>query len=385
MAHWPGVHLAIDPHGSQDPAIMASAAVLGQDQRPGSRQHGSRGVGLWLLVCGAMVFGAVIIGGITRLTESGLSITQWQPFSGVLPPLTDADWRALFALYQATPEFQKVNSGMDLSAFKQIFWWEYGHRLWGRLIGVVFLVPLIWFAVRGAVGRRLGLQLAGLFVLGGLQGALGWFMVQSGLVDNPDVSQYRLAAHLGLALVLYSAILWLAFDNLSGQPELMPDSRLGGLRRLAGVTAVVLAVTILSGALMAGTRAGLTYNTFPLMDGRLVPRGYFVMNPWLVNPFENVTAIQFNHRLLATITLVVAAVTWWRSRWVVLPARARLAANCLALAALGQVALGITTLLLVVPIPLAAAHQGFAVVLLSCVLWLLHELRWSRHGNLASE
>ena len=340
-----------------------------------TRQNAARAVGVWLLVCGAMVFGAVVIGGITRLTGSGLSITQWQPVSGILPPLNEADWQALFALYQATPEFEKVNIGMDLEAFKRIFWWEYIHRLWGRLIGVVFLVPLVWFVATGRVGRRLGVQLGGLFVLGGLQGVLGWYMVQSGLVDDPDVSQYRLAAHLGLALILYSAIVWLALDHLLDRREPVADSRLAGLRRLATAAAVLLAVTILSGALMAGTNAGLTYNTFPLMDGALFPDGYFALSPWPLNLFENVTAIQFDHRMLAMATLVAALATWWRSRWVVLAARARWAAHCLAVAALGQVALGITTLLLVVPIGLAALHQALAVVLLSCALWLLHEVR----------
>ncbi len=348
-------------------------------------EHGAKPVGVWLLVCCAMVLGAVVLGGVTRLTDSGLSITQWQPLSGILPPLSHGKWEDLFALYQTTPEFQKVNTGMTLHDFKSIFWWEYAHRLWGRTIGAVFLLPLIWFAARRMVTRRLGVQLAGLFVLGGLQGALGWFMVQSGLIDNPDVSHYRLAAHLSLALVLYSALLWIALDHLAPRHQpvrraaahraALADSRIGGLRRLTVVTIVLVAATIVSGALVAGTRAGLTYNTFPLMDGRLIPEGYLALSPWLINPFENIPAIQFNHRVLALTTLVIAGLTWWHSRWVVLPPRARMAATAVALAAAGQVALGIGTLLLVVPVPLAVAHQGFAVVLLSCSLWLLHAVR----------
>lgn len=358
---------------------MDDAHTLGR--RP---ENSSKSVGVWLLVCCAMVFGAVVLGGITRLTDSGLSITQWQPLSGIIPPFTQGTWEDLFALYQTTPEFQKVNIGMTLHEFKSIFWWEYAHRLWGRTIGLVFLLPAVWFAVRRMVNRRLGAQLAGLFVLGGLQGVLGWFMVQSGLIDNPDVSHYRLAAHLGLALILYSALLWIALNQLTGRPTgvrraAVPDSRIGGLRRLAVATVGLVGLTIVSGALVAGTRAGLTYNTFPLMDGRLIPDGYLALRPWLINPFENITAIQFNHRVLALITLGIAGLTWWRSRWVVLPPRARMAATALVLAAAGQVALGISTLLLVVPVPLAVAHQGFAVVLLSCGLWLLHAVRRSGH------
>lgn len=322
----------------------------------------------------AMILVMVSIGGITRLTGSGLSIVEWRPLIGFLPPLSDTEWARVFALYQTSPQYQEVNAGITLSGFKSIFWWEYVHRLWGRLIGIVFFLPFLWFLVRRQLAWSLAPRLVVLFILGGAQGVLGWYMVQSGLVDIPEVSQYRLTAHLVLALALYVALLWTALQLRHPEPETTPDRRLAGIRTLAKTTVVLVTITILSGAFVAGTDAGFVFNTFPLMEGRLVPDGY-LPPPWFVSAFEDIPTIQFNHRVLAIVSLGVAIATWWRSRWIVLVPRARRVANGLLIMVCLQVALGISTLILVVPIPLAAAHQAGAVLLLTATLWLTFELR----------
>src|SRR2546430_4498045 len=227
----------------------------------------NRAVAAWLLVCCAFVFAIVVVGGITRLTHSGLSIVEWQPIVGALPPLDETAWQETFAKYKQTPEYRLVNPGMSLEGFKGIFWWEYIHRLLGRLIGAAFLLPLLWFALRGRIPRALAWKFAAIFGLGALQGALGWYMVQSGLVDNPRVSQFRLTAHLGIAFLIYAAMLWIALDLLlprASRTEAAPR----GLRRFAFALAALIFVMALSGGLVAGTRAGLAYNTFPLMNGR---------------------------------------------------------------------------------------------------------------------
>ncbi len=325
-----------------------------------------------------MVFAMVVIGGITRLTESGLSITEWQPIVGVLPPLSEQAWLEAFAKYQQIPEYQLINHGMTLAEFKSIFWWEYIHRLWGRLIGVVFLVPFLWFVLRGRIHGPLAWKLGGIFVLGGLQGGLGWFMVQSGLVDRVDVSPYRLTAHLGLAVLIYGLMLWIALDLLrpgvvkgtDAEPAAHP-----GLARGALALSALVFLTMLSGGFVAGLDAGLTYNTFPLMDGRLVPAGYLDLSPWWVNLFENIAAVQFNHRLLGT-SVVVAALAFWFAAWRAgISGPARLTVNGVAAMAIVQMSLGISTLLLVVPIPLAAAHQAGALVVFTLALMSAHALR----------
>ncbi len=322
----------------------------------------------------AMVLVIVSIGGVTRLTGSGLSIVEWRPLMGFLPPLSEAEWSRVFSLYQAFPQYHEVNASMTLAGFKTIFWWEYVHRLWGRLIGVVFFLPFLWFLLRRYISRALAPRLVLLFILGGAQGVLGWYMVRSGLVDIPEVSQYRLAAHLVLALVLYTALLWTGLQLRYPQAETEPDRRLAGIRVLTIITAILVTITILSGAFVAGTDAGFVFNTFPLMEGRLVPDGY-LPRPRFASAFEDIATIQFNHRVLATVSLVVTIVTWWRSRWIVLLPRARRVANGLLVMVCLQVALGIATLILVVPVPLAATHQAGAVILLTITLWLLFELR----------
>jgi len=361
------------------PRLMSTFAAQSSATPTAERTvHGrkpARAVGLWLLVCCAMVLAMAVIGAITRLTESGLSIMEWAPLSGALPPLSQAEWERLFALYQQIPEYQQVNAWMDLEAFKTIFWWEYIHRLWGRLIGVVFAVPLAWFWLRGRIDRPLGRKLLVALALGAAQGALGWFMVASGFAERTDVSQYRLTAHLLLALAIYGYLFWLALSVLWPRPERSRDGAAPLLRRALWGLLALVSITIASGGFVAGLNAGLTYNTFPLMDGELIPRGYALMTPWTANLFENVTAVQFNHRLLAVTTVAVTLALWLWSLSRTLAPAAQMGFAALAILALIQLALGITTLLLVVPVTLGALHQAGAVLVLTATLWTLYHLR----------
>lgn len=332
-----------------------------------------RSVATWLLLCAAMVFAMAVIGAITRLTESGLSIMEWAPVTGVLPPFSQAEWERLFALYRETPEYRLQNAGMTLAEFKTIFWWEWIHRFWGRLIGVVFLLPFLWFLLRRQIPRGFTPHLVAVFLLGALQGALGWFMVASGFAERTDVSPYRLTAHLALALVIYGYLFWLWLRLAAPRTE--RNAETGRLRAPLLALLSLLAVTLLSGALVAGNDAGLTYNTFPLMDGRLVPKGYGQFQPFLLNWFENIAAVQFNHRLLATLTVVAAlAVSIWGLNRP-LAAAQQLPLFLLAGAALMQWLLGVAALLLAVPVWLGALHQAGAILLLTAVLNCLYRLR----------
>jgi cytochrome c oxidase assembly protein subunit 15 len=317
------------------------------------------------------MFLMVVVGGITRLTLSGLSITEWKPLIGIVPPLSPTDWAAEFARYQKVPEYRAAHFAMGLDQFKSIYYWEYLHRLLGRFVGVVFAVPFIWFLARGRLPRRLAPPLAGILLLGFLQGALGWYMVKSGLADRTEVSQYRLVAHLALALAIYSAVFWVALDILRGPALRHPGP---GWRRAAEALLVLVGLTILAGGFVAGTRAGLTYNTFPLMDGRLVPAGYAELRPLWLNWFENIPTIQFDHRAVAVATLVAVILLWAAGLRSDLPKPARTALHALLAAAAIQVALGIATLLFVVPVPLAAAHQAGAVLLLTAAILVRHTL-----------
>jgi cytochrome c oxidase assembly protein subunit 15 len=325
-------------------------------------------IGLWLLLMGVMVMVMVVLGGLTRLTDSGLSMVEWRPITGWLPPLSHGAWEEAFAAYRAFPEYQKLNAGMTLAQFQDIYWLEYVHRLWGRLIGVAFALPLVFFLMRRWIGRALGWKLIGIFALGGLQGAVGWYMVKSGLVDRPDVSQYRLVAHLGMALVIYGGILWVAMGLLAkpapGAPPVAP--RIG-----KGARAIVALVflTMLSGGFVAGLDAGHAYNTFPLMDGELIPAEAFALSPWWRSLFENIATVQLMHRLLATATLGAVLAFRWTLRGIPLPASARLAANLLAAWVIVQFALGVATLLSFVALPLAALHQASALILFTLALW----------------
>ncbi len=348
-------------------------------REPLSRQRRNAVIAAWLFTVGFMVFAMVILGGVTRLTHSGLSMVEWRPVTGWLPPLGEGEWGAAFAKYREKPEYLKMNLGMTLPEFKAIFWFEYLHRLWGRLIGVAFFVPFVFFLARGWVDRTLAPKLAALFVLGGLQGVLGWYMVKSGLIDRPDVSQYRLTAHFGAALAILSYILWVALGLL--RPDSLPLQETGegprarSLWRFSIAIAALVFITALSGGFVAGLDAGFVYNTFPLMDGKLIPDEIFTLDPLYLNFFEDIKTVQFDHRVLAETVAVLIALFWFRARNIPLVPGARRAVNALALAGLVQVGLGITTLLMVVPVPVASAHQAGAVVLLLTSLWTVHALR----------
>ncbi|HEY0105297.1 MAG TPA: COX15/CtaA family protein [Rhizomicrobium sp.] len=331
-----------------------------------------RAVGWWLLGVAAIILGMITVGGLTRLTGSGLSITQWDPILGALPPLTDAQWQAAFAKYRLIPQYIHENAGMSLAAFKGIFWWEWAHRLLGRLLGVFFVLPFLWFAWTGAIRRAEWPRMVVLFLLGGLQGFVGWWMVQSGLETRLSVSQYRLAIHLGVALVLLVAMVWIALDYLrrEGEPARGPRLPRGPL----AVAALVYAQMLL-GALVAGLHAGLIYNTWPSMDGRLAPQDAFALSPWWVNFFENPGTAQFDHRIGAYAVAISVFVLRWRGRgrpagW------ARRSGNALLHLTLFQVALGIATLLLQAPEFLAAAHQLTAALLLCAAVWHVFERRY---------
>jgi heme a synthase len=336
----------------------------------------------WLLLCCAMIFVMVVIGGITRLTLSGLSITEWQPVTGILPPLSPAAWAAEFEKYRHIPQYRLVNYGMSLDQFKTIYLWEYVHRLWGRLIGFAYALPFFYFVARGRLPRRLLMPLSGILLLGFLEGGLGWYMVESGLAERVEVSQYRLVAHLVLALSIYAVTLWIALGILTAERPITPTLSPGGgagvsgrWRRAAEAVLGLVALTILAGGFVAGLNAGLIYNTFPLMDGSLVPEGYAQLQPFMRNWFENVAAVQFDHRLLATTTAAAVLLLWLAGWRAALPRSVRLGLHALFAAAALQFALGVATLLLIVPIPLAAAHQAGAVLLLTTAIVFRHSLR----------
>ncbi len=327
----------------------------------------------WLWLVAALVLVMVGVGGATRLTGSGLSITEWRPIMGAIPPLSDGDWQEAFAKYREIPQYTQLNKGMSLAEFKAIFWWEWGHRFLGRLIGVAFALPLAWFWWRGAIGARLGRQLVGLLLLGGLQGAMGWYMVMSGLTERVSVSQYRLAAHLGLAIVLFGLIVWIALDLGKWRARAVRlDTMTHAQRRMAGILVALVLVQILLGALVAGLKAGLTYNTWPLMDGRVVPAGMLSIAPWYLNPFENITMVQFNHRVMAYVVLAASLWHAWSVQRVADDGGISGSAWALAVAVLAQAALGIWTLVAVVPLSLGIAHQTGAVIVFGIAVWHLH-------------
>jgi heme a synthase len=339
-----------------------------------SARSNQRLIAFWLLLICAMVFAMVVLGGVTRLTHSGLSMTDWKPMTGWIPPLTDAAWMAEFERYKTFPEYLKVNQGMDLAGFKAIFWFEFSHRVLGRSVGIVYLLPFLFFLFRGKVEQGLAPKLWIMFILGGLQGGLGWWMVASGLVDHPDVSQYRLTAHLGLAVLIYAYGLWIAMGLL------VPASthhreRVEKLFKTAVMLAVAIFVVMLSGGLVAGLDAGFAYNTFPTMNGQWIPDGLLSMSPWYVNLGENTTTVQFDHRWLATLTGVAVIAYWLRTISVDLSPGVQGMQHLLLLAVLAQITLGVLTLLYVVPVPIAAAHQAGAMVLLSAVLAAAHALK----------
>lgn len=333
-----------------------------------------KAVALWLLVICGLVFLMVLVGGYTRLTNSGLSIVDWKPIHGAIPPLSDADWAEEFAKYQSSPEYQQVNAHFTLEQFKPIFWTEWSHRFLGRFIGVAFAIPLIVFAARRALPRRMLPWLVAIFVLGGLQGALGWYMVKSGLVHRPEVSQYRLTAHLAAAVLILGVTTWTALTLLAPRPPRFDAPGRAGLARFAKLALALVCVMILSGGFVAGTDAGFRWNTFPAMDGSLVPSGLYP-SPAATAPFEDELTIQWNHRVLAVIVAAALASFWWRASRPAVPAAVRTAAHFVLGALCLQIALGIATLLLGVPVALGVMHQGGAILLFSACLLAVHRLR----------
>ncbi|WP_311028099.1 COX15/CtaA family protein [Mesorhizobium koreense] len=344
---------------------MTAATAL-DATRPSAQEQGriARNRALvrgWLYVVAVVLFGLFLVGGATRLTNSGLSITEWQPIHGVIPPLNDAEWQEEFAKYKQIPEYKVLNRNMDLAGFKHIFWWEWTHRLIARSVGFIFAIPLILLWVAGCIERKLKPRLVGILALGGLQGAIGWWMVMSGLAHRTDVSQYRLAIHLTTACLIFIATLAVARG-------LAPHSEKPAPRKLqifAGVVVALVLFQIYLGALVAGTNAGFSYNTWPLMDGRVVPDGLFVLEPAWRNLFENPKTVQFIHRCGAYLVWIVALahMIFALSR-APKTTHARRAAVLFLLVTL-QAALGITTLLMQVPLDLGLAHQAMALVVLA--------------------
>lgn len=316
----------------------------------------------------------IILGGVTRLTGSGLSIVEWAPIMGILPPLNQAEWQDTFQLYQQFPEYQLKNFAMTLDDFKSIFWFEYSHRLLGRSIGIIFLVPFLFFLFKGKISKALTPKLITLFVLGGMQGLMGWYMVKSGLVNDPRVSQYRLTAHLALAIIIYAYMFWVALDLLI--PKVNNNTR-DASKKLAiasfSITTLIF-ITALSGGFVAGTHAGFAFNTFPLMNGRLVPDGLFEQSPIWLNFFENIITVQFNHRVFATLLFITIPVFWLKTRSLELERITHISIHLLLAALILQITLGISTLLLIVPVALAASHQAGAILLLTTALFVSHQL-----------
>ncbi|WP_439598899.1 COX15/CtaA family protein [Falsiroseomonas sp.] len=351
-----------------DPPPPSSTATLRRD---------ARAVAFWLLGVAGLVWIMVAIGGATRLTGSGLSIMEWAPLSGTLPPLSEAEWQRLYDLYRTIPQYQLVNQGFGIEGFKQIFWLEWLHRLWGRLIGLAYAAGLAWFWLRGRIPAGSKPRLLGLLALGGLQGAVGWYMVASGFeADRTAVSPYRLVIHLGLALLIFSALLWTALGLL--RPEGSAPAEARPVRRMLKVAAWTLVAAMLAGGFVAGTRAGLSFNTFPLMDGQLVPDGYWLLSPAWTNLTANIAAVQFNHRLLATLTALFAAGAVWAALRRLPDGGARRAVLGFGASVALQYALGVATLLHVVPVSLGTLHQAVAVLVLASALVALHALRPAR-------
>ncbi|XP_008320223.1 heme A synthase COX15 isoform X2 [Cynoglossus semilaevis] len=338
-------------------------------------------VGRWLLGCSGLVVGAIVLGGVTRLTESGLSMVDWHLVREMKPPRSQAEWEAEFSKYQQFPEFKILNHDMTLPEFKFIFYMEWGHRMWGRLVGLAYILPTMYFWRKGYFTRSMKGKVLGLCGFVVFQGLLGWYMVKSGLEEKPEsydiprVSQYRLSAHLGSALLLYCASLWTGLTLLLPPHKLTETHRLMQLRRFAKGTGGLVFLTALSGAFVAGLDAGLVYNSFPKMGERWIPDDLLAFSPTLKNVFENPTTVQFDHRILGISSLTAITGLYLFSRRMLLPRRAKVAISLLTAMAYTQVALGVSTLLMYVPTALAATHQSGSVALLSLAIWVLAELR----------
>ena len=336
--------------------------------------HNDRAILRWLQLCLVLVFAMVILGGVTRLTDSGLSMVTWHP-TGMLPPMSAEQWRAEFELYQQFPEYQKLNREMSLDGFKSIYWFEYSHRMLGRLIGLVFLLPFLYFLLRKMIRPGLTPRLVAMFLLGGFQGLLGWYMVKSGLVSNPHVSQYRLTAHLLSAIVIYGFILWTIFNlAFPGKYRRLAESEAGGWRKASLALLGLVLVTIASGGFVAGLDAGMIFNTFPLMGGQLIPEGIGALTPWYRNPFENLVTVQFDHRWLAVFTGILLLIWYLRGRSRFGDPLTQRGFKLVGMMIILQLALGIATLLMQVPVLLGALHQAGALLLFSALLFNIHTL-----------
>jgi len=332
-------------------------------------EKNKRAVGYWLVFMALTVFAMVVVGGATRLTESGLSMVNWNPVTGALPPLSEEAWHSEFSDYKTSPQYRLENAGMSLEEFKGIFYWEWGHRLLGRLIGVFFFLPLVWFWLKGQIPEGYKGRLVILFILGGSQGVLGWYMVMSGLVDEPAVSHYRLTAHLMLALLIFAALMWTALSLL--RPAVVSVAGKGGL--LLKSTFAVLILQLVMGALTAGLKAGHIFNSWPLMGETFVPDGLMGMAPWWRNFFDNAITVQFDHRMGAyVITALAACIIWFFRR---APGPIIGATHMLGAAVLLQMMLGIIMLLKSVPVSWGTGHQAGGVLVLAALINLMHLTR----------
>ncbi len=328
----------------------------------------------WLLLCLCLIFIMVILGGVTRLTGSGLSMVNWHP-TGMLPPMSSGQWLEEFDRYKGSPEYLLVNADMTVAGFKSIFWFEYSHRMLGRLIGLVFLLPFVYFAWKKMIKPGLTPRLMVMFMLGGLQGLLGWYMVKSGLVNNPHVSQYRLTAHLLSAIMIYGFILWTILDLLNPKKyRTMAQSAAVGWRKLSLGLLILLLITMVSGGFVAGLKAGLIFNTFPLMGGRLIPEGIAALSPWYMNPLENLVTVQFDHRWLATLSAILLLIWYIRGRLNFQEPTLQRSFKLVGMMVIIQAGLGIATLLTRVPVTLGALHQAGALLLFSALLLNVHTL-----------
>ncbi len=333
----------------------------------------AEGIAIWLFLVAGLVLVMVTVGGATRLTGSGLSITEWQPLLGAIPPLNEADWMVAFDKYRQIAQYKLVNKGMSLDAFKFIYWWEWGHRQLGRFIGIAYGLPFLAFALAGRIPRGLMPKLLGLLLLGAAQGAMGWYMVQSGLTNRINVSQYRLAAHLTLAAIILAGLLWVALDAL-GQRRIRLNTVPARAVSLSGALVALILLQIALGALVAGTSAGLSHNTWPLMDGRVVPSGLLALSPPWLNAFENVATIQFNHRMLAYLIAPLALWQAWLTWTTADDEHVRGSGLLLGLAVLAQIGIGVWTLLAMVPLWLGLLHQAMAFALLAIAVWHRHAI-----------
>lgn len=341
-----------------------------QTVRPQTQKY----IALWLLICVGMVFVMAVIGAITRLTESGLSMVEWRPLLGIVPPLSLTEWERIFTLYQQTPEYIHKNNSITLQEFKTIFWWEWFHRFWGRILGIVFFLPLVWFWLRGWLSPALLYRLGGILILGLLQGVMGWVMVMSGLVDRPSVSHYRLVLHLVLALMIMGLLFWQALNLLRSpytKTTLVPVQTY----TFACILLSLLLLTIVWGGFVAGLDAGLIYNTFPLMNQYWIPPEFMILTPWWSNLFDNHATVQWIHRYFGLMVGLFVLLFWYHTAQI---SEIRRIVNMLVTIVLLQISLGIALVLLQVPVVLGVVHQIGALSLFLTLLWLLHRIttRW---------